>query len=54
MKFLIDVCASSKLLQETLTNLANDVVSAREGYSMVQLVCSSRVRLLDANTMVAC
>ena len=33
MKFLIDVCASSKLLQETLTNLGHDVVSARDGYS---------------------
>lgn len=33
MKFLIDVCASSHLLQETLTNLGHDVVSAREGYS---------------------
>ena len=33
MKFLIDVCASSRLRQETLTNLGYDVVSAREGFS---------------------
>lgn len=33
MKFLIDVCASSQLLQETLASLGHDVVSARDGYS---------------------
>ena len=33
MKFLIDVCASSQLLQETLISLGHDVLSARDGYS---------------------
>lgn len=33
MKFLLDVCVASSILQKTLTDLGHDVLSARDGYA---------------------
>lgn len=32
MKFLLDVCAASRTLQQTLIDLGHDVLSTRDGY----------------------
>ena len=33
MKFLLDVCAASRTLQQTMIDLGHDVLSARDGHS---------------------
>ena len=33
MKFLLDVCVASSILQKTLIDLGHDVLSARDGYA---------------------
>ncbi len=33
MRFLLDVCAASRILHQTLADLGHDVLSARDGYS---------------------